>query len=45
MCRYLSNEYNKNISRDMMRSLYNKLRIRAIYQKPRITLINKDHKV
>jgi len=44
MCYYLRNEYDINVSRDRMRSLYDKLRIRAIYQEPKTTISNKEHK-
>lgn len=45
MCDYLFNEYQTQISRDKMRLLYNKLRIRAIYQEPRLIQIDKENKV
>lgn len=44
MCSYLQNEYDILISRDKMRTLYNKLQIRAIYQEPRVTISNPAHK-
>jgi putative transposase len=44
MCSYLNNEHGYVISRDRMRNLYNKLQIRAIYQEPKVTAHNPEHK-
>jgi Transposase and inactivated derivatives len=44
MCSYLYNEHRHIISRDRMRTLYNKLQIRAIYQEPKTTVSNPAHK-
>lgn len=44
MCSYLNNEHGYVISRDRMRNLYNKLQIRAIYQEPKVTACNPEHK-
>jgi putative transposase len=44
MCSYLRNEHDQIVSRDQMRNLYSKLQIRAIYQEPRTTISNPEHK-
>lgn len=44
MCEYLYNEYQLQILRDKMRTIYNRLQIRAIYQEPKVTNANSAHK-
>lgn len=44
MCFFLRNEYNQIVGRDKMRSLYNTLQIKAIYQEPKTTVSNPAHK-
>ena len=44
MCSFLHNEHNILVGRDKMRSIYKLLQIRAIYQEPRTTIINSEHK-
>jgi len=44
MCEYLENEHDYPVGRDKMRCIYNKLQIRAIYQEPKTTMSNPEHK-
>ena len=44
MSYYLRNEYNKIVLRDRMRTIYKMLQIRAIYQEPKTTVSNPEHK-
>jgi putative transposase len=44
MSSYLRNEYALDVGREKMRSLYDKLQIRAIYQEPKTTISNPLHK-
>lgn len=44
MCDYLRNEHDKDVTRHAMRSLYDYLQIRAIYQEPKHTVSNLAHK-
>jgi putative transposase len=44
MCDYLRNEHNKQVTRHMMRGLYDHLQLRAIYQEPKHTVSNIAHK-
>jgi putative transposase len=44
MCDYLRNEYNKEVTRHKMRTVYDHLQIRAIYQEPKHTVTSSAHK-
>ena len=44
MCDYLRNEHGKIVTRNKMRWLYKALQIRAIYQEPKTSIGNPEHK-
>ncbi len=44
MCHYLRNEHSREVTRHKMRTLYDHLQIRAIYQEPKHTVANNAHK-